>query len=344
MSKYSIFLLGVTLLLGACTHKVSEYPEIGGLETVCQQDSVNQYRPDIDLNADDLIELRNLNDGFLRLNGQFGIAGTKSGNWSWPRFWAITGSDVVGSVVFSLFFDWWIALGGGVYSSIKSYTEGKAADHQWGGGSTSPSTNSNSHSFYETTSFLGYDENGVEMNYDAAGLEEDPEYIDIEEEIREHLGVLHNEIIITLCNQYGDSLATFSNYTIIDKSLELVASWYGLDDSEIPYFEIDDDFLESCVLESEEDFDSLTEDYPGYSGYFTIVENYIVAISQLETSEQVLAYKAQATNLIQNSNLSSPAKSTLLSGLDVMISSKGLWIYNDELVEEDEGEDEGGDE
>lgn len=347
MKQYTVIILGTSLLLGSCSHIDINYPNQEALVIDYQQDTVDLTLSDTHFINDEPIELRNLNEEFLRLNCQFGIAETKSRDWSWPRFWTITGSDVVGAIVFGLISDWWGALGGGVLSSISSYKYGKLIDHQLGNGPQSPSTGPNSNSFFETTSFVGFDDNGHELSYDWESLgmiEEDEEYICVEDEIRDHLGALHNEVIITLCQQYGDSLATFSNYAIIDMSMELVASWYGLDSSEIPYLDLDEDLFGACILESEEDFESLTEDFPEYSGYFPIVENYIVGISQLETTEQILAYKAQATSLIQNSTLSSSAKSTLISGLDVMICSNGLWILDDEMIEEDAGEDDGGDE
>lgn len=347
MRKNTI-IIGASLLLGSCSHIDVDYPEQKGLVAYSQQDTVEMTLSDISHNIDEeQIELRNLNEGFLRLNRQFGIEQTRSRDWSWPRFWAITGSDVVGAVVFGLVTDWWGALGGGVYSSISSYKIGKLIDQQLGNGPHSPSTGSNPNSFFETTSFVGFDDNGLELSYDLESLgmiEEDEEYICVEDEIRDHLGTLHNEVIITLCQQYGDSLATFSNFAIVDMSMELVASWYGLDSSEIPYLDLDDDLFGACVLEGEEDFDSLSVDFPEYSGYFPIVENYIVGVSQLETTEQILAYRAQATSLIQSSTLSSSAKSTLISGLDVMICSNGLWILDYELMEEDAGEEDGGDE
>lgn len=347
MKQYTIIILGASLFLGSCSHIDVNYPNPKGLVIENQLDTVNLTLSDTYHNfSDELTELQNLNEGFQRLNYQFGIAETKSRNWSWPRFWTITGSDVVGAIVFGLISDWWGALGGGVLSSISSYKNGKLIDHQLGNGQHSPSTGPNSNSFFETTSFVGFDDNGIELSYDLESLgitEDDEEYSCVEDEIRDHLGELHNEVIITLCQQYGDSLATLSDNAIVDMSMELVASWYGLDSSQIPYLALDEDLFGACVLESEEDFESLIEEYPEYSGYFLIVENYIVGISQLETVEQILAYKAQATSLIQNSTISSSAKSTLISGLDVMISSNGLWIFDDGLIEEGAGEDEGGD-
>lgn len=317
-----LFLLISYLLLESCSNVEADHSQSGIVNVMSEQ-----------------TELLKLNNELSSLNAQFGIEGTKTraDEWNWPRFWAITGSDAVGAVIFGLRFGWLGALGGGVASSMSSYVNGKMLDYNTGSGHTpSQTTGNNQNNIYETTSFVGYDEYGHELSYNIADLQEMEDIPCLEDEISEHLGTFHNEIIITLCQQYGDSLTTFSNGTIVDLALGLVGSWYGLDRSEIPSFDIDDSLFESCTLENVEDFESLTEDYPEYANYFPIIESYIVTVSQLETTEQILSYKAQANSLIQNSNLSTFTKATLQSGLDVMICSNGLWIYDDELVEEDD--------
>ena len=102
--------------------------------------------------------------------------------------------------------------------------------------------------------------------------------------------------------------------------------------------------LEACVLEGEADFESLITDYPEYAGYLGVVANFIVAIPQLETMEEIVYYRTQASNMIQGSGLSTYAKATIQSGLDVMICSNGLWLLEDEEIEVDPGEEEGVDE
>lgn len=311
MKKYYLFFIAAFLIIS------------------CSHDDVDKI--DSNREKQETVELNKLQDEFVSLNQSFNIIETRSGDWSWPRFWAITGSDVVGAVVFGLLTgDLWGALGGGVLSSISSYKAGRMLDYQPGQYSP-PATNTNN--FFATTTFAGYDENGLELYYEAGELEV-PEDICIEDELSAHLGTLHNEVIITLCEQYGDSLATLSAYTIFDLSLELVASWYGIDENNVPIFALNDDLIASVILESEDDFDALSDSYPAYDGLFPIVKNYILAISQLETNGQIIAYKAQASNLINSSNLSYIKKETLLSGLDVMVCSHGLWI-----LEEDEEED-----
>lgn len=341
----SIIKLGVVLLFVSCDHGDFVYSPHSDWSVTEKQDTVGCILPDLSSSRNEESELQRLNSELMALNTKFGVAITRSGDWSWPKFWTITGSDAVGAVVGGLIWGWWGALGVGVSSSIGSYKSGKSLDdyYQSWQPPTSPSTNSNTDHFFVTSSFVGYDENGIELSYDLSSLYEDEEYICIDDEIRDQLGSLHNRVVIALCQQYGDSLALMSNYTIIDRSLELVASWYGIDYSEIPYFDPEETILETCVLEDETDLESLMLDYPEYAGYFPIIENYIVAISQLHDPEDILSYQTQAICLLQNSNLSSFAQASLQSGLDVLICSNGLWIIDDEWEEapdEDETEEE----
>lgn len=341
MKKLFCVAVSVTLLLilPSCRQEGIESAFLGSWPASQQLDSVNLYRqipsPDIDEEQD---EMQRLMEEFSALNVKFGITETRSGDSTWPKICSITGSDAVGAIIGGLLCGGWGALGFGVSSSIGSYIVGKSLDHNLGGAQPSPSTNMNL--FFHTTSFVGYDENGIELNYDEASMEEDEEYVCIEDEIIDNLGTLHNRVAIALCQQYGDSLAVISKIEIMDRAQELVASWYGLDYSEIPHFALDDDMLDACVLEDEADFESLITNLPEYAGYLGIVENYIVAIPQLETTEEILDYRTQAINLIQSSGLSSYAKTTIQSGLDVMICSNGLWILEDDETEVDPGEEE----
>ena len=321
--KKSFLILGVSLLLGSCTHVDADH----SIQTIpdSSRDVINEQ-----------LGLQELNDNVLMLNGQFGIAETRSSN-STNQTLAIIGSDALGAIIGYLCGGWWGAIGLGAASSISSYQVGKDLDRNSGNGSNTSSNNNNQTSAFHISDVAGYDENGHELYYDVPSTCQDQPTIDLEEEIMANLGSLHNRIIISLYQQYGNNLATFSRYELLNRSIELAGSWYGFGNSEIPYFATDDDLFESCILENEEDYDSLMDDYPEYAGYVTIIKSFATAVSQMESSEQICSYKTQATSLIQNSNLSPSTKRTLQSGLDVLVCSNGLWILDEEdvVTEED---------
>jgi len=345
MKKYLCLTVSFILLLilPSCRQENVESSCKGGGLVSLQPDTANLYQPVLPPDiGEEQAELQRLAEELTALNVKFGIAETRSDDTTRQKIKSITGSDVVGAIIGGILWGGWGALGVGVSSSISSYIVGNALDHNLGSVRPSPSTNVNQ--FFHTTSFVGYDENGIELSYDDAFMDEVEEYICIEDEIRDNLGTLHNRVAITLCQQYGDSLAMLTKTEIVDRAEELVASWYGLDYSEIPYYDLDNDMLEACVLEGEADFESLITDYPEYAGYLGVVANFIVAIPQLETMEEIVYYRTQASNMIQGSGLSTYAKATIQSGLDVMICSNGLWLLEDEEIEVDPGEEEGVDE
>ncbi|MGN0202475.1 MAG: hypothetical protein ACI399_06165 [Candidatus Cryptobacteroides sp.] len=327
--------IGVFLLFVSCEQTETVYPSNSDWSAKEKLDTLDCIQQDVPSIPNEELALQKLNSEFLALNTQFQVAATKSGSWSWPRFWSITGSDAVGAIIGWLIGGGWTGLGMGVASSVKSYKIGKAFDdNNHSQNNNPPSTNGNS--IYATTSFVGYDENGNELSYDCE-LEED---VCIDDLLGNQLGTLHNKVIISLTQEYGDSLALMSNTTIANLSIGRVAIWYGLDDSDIERCESEDEIFEACTLENEADFDSLTVTYPEYTGYFPIVKNYIEGVSQLTETEDILDYQTQAIGLIQNSDISSSAKVILKSGLDVLICSKGLWIFEEELEEEEPEEEE----
>ena len=333
---FGIITVGVILLFASCDKTEQAFSPHINWTAADKVDTAGHLQSDVPSVPNEELALQKLNSEFLALNTQFQIATTKSGGWSWPKFWSITGSDAVGAIIGWLIGGAWTGLGMGVASSVKSYKIGKAFDdkNNHSQNNNSPSTNGNS--IFATTNFAGYDENGNELSYDCE-LEED---ICIDDMLRDKLGTLHNQVIISLTQEYGDSLALMSNTTISNLSKLRVASWYGLNDSDIECFESEEEILEACTLENEADFDSLMVTFPEYAGYFPIVKNYIEGVSQLTETEDILDYQAQAKGLIQNSDISSSAKAILKSGLNVMICSKGLWIFDEELEEEVPEEEE----
>ena len=291
------------------------------------------------ISEQDCEELLNLQAKIALINDQYGVVVNRSGGINWPRFWAVAGSDAVGAVVFGLISgNWWGILGGAVACSVGSYATGVDLDQLTGIGTNPPSSNPSSGHILPVSSFVGYDDNGQQLYYDQIEFGEIGETIDMQEEIRENIGILHNQAIISLYQEYGDSLCLCSHSTIIDQTIERVASWYGLESWEVPHFFFLNDYFEDAIVDEDEDFVELAETYTAYADLFPVVKSYIVAIVQLETGAQIIAYQGQVTNLIQSSSLSEACKETLLSGLDVMVSSNGLWVVDDELIEE-EGEE-----
>lgn len=332
---FGIFTVGVILLFASCDKTEQAFSPHINWTTADKVDTAGHLQSDVPSFPNEEIALQKLNSEFLALNTQFQIATTKSLNWGWPRFVSILGSDVVGAIVGCLIGNWWTSLGMAVSSSVRSYKIGKSLDYNVHSLSINPqSTNGNS--IFGTTSFIGYDENGNELSY-GNSLEED---ICIDDMLRDKLGTLHNQVIISLTQEYGDSLALMSNTTISNLSMLRVANLYGLNDSDIEYCDSEEEIFEACILENEADFDSLMVTFPEYAGYFPIVKNYIEGVSQLTETEDILGYQAQAKGLIQNSDISSSAKAILKSGLNVMICSKGLWIFDEELEEEVPEEEE----
>lgn len=143
-----------------------------------------------------------------------------------------------------------------------------------------------------------------------------------------HVGGYHNNLLRFVFRDYGDSLLTMNEESILDA----ISSEYpllGLEDTlSLSWNNVQ---IEDFVFNPETDITpedfilSLCADYPSISQELCVLETILDGLDAIQSDTEALTYTEQAIQIIENAQISEDSKSMLICGTSVAFGSRLLW-------------------
>lgn len=142
------------------------------------------------------------------------------------------------------------------------------------------------------------------------------------------VGVLHNMLIRSVVEKYGNEISQWDGEELLEV-LKQELSIQGIIVSGQDNLNTISSQDIVCRQESDETIDDFIQNvcnqHPAISQELTVLKTILNGIDMIQSDQEALNYTTQAIQIIENSNVASDSKTTLVCGASVAFESKQLW-------------------